>query len=369
MQIIVCISIALFLIVGIILGTVFAVREATAYVKYGGIYLSEGEVNYFASRYKAKYIAELQSKEIGVYDNELFWRFEKDKSGKTYGEILSERTRKYIGEIVYAASVFENNSSLTSSQERYINTLINDRLNSVSDGSIDNFNLDCAEYGFNYDNMKNAVTVEYKAALARAVLYGTDGGNVANIHPDELEPYLNTYSHVKMLFIDFGSASSSEREEKEAVVSEIRTLIDNYKNNLDGSMTPTAFDVYLSENNDGDDTFNSDGCYFKSGSNFTESFRQSYPTVLDKALSMDMGYDEVVYESGVCFIYKYSPDVSSLLVTGNSDTLTDFYYLLSKYVFDKEIIAGRDLVDFTDKYSLIDVVNIKKNGIYGVNLG
>ncbi len=368
MQIIVCITLALTVIFAIVTGAVFIIREANSYVKYGGIYLGRGEVNYFASRYKDAYINELTSDGVGVYDDALFWNYETDESGKTYGELLSEKTKMYIAEIVYAADVFDKKASLSTSQLSYINTIINDRLNSVAEGSVHTFNSLVSVYGFDFESMKNALTVEYKAALARAALYGSDGSYVAKAHPEAVEEYLERYSHVKLLFIDTASYSGVALNEKNAVIEDIRRLIYNYNNNLDNSMTPYAFDIYLNAHNDGDDTYNADGCYFKDGTSFTESFRDSYPTVLEKALGMEKGYDELVYESGVCFIYKYDVSASSLLTTGNADTLSDFYYQLSVYLFDNELVENWQSVIFTEKYGMLDLVNIKKNVIYGVNL-
>jgi hypothetical protein len=368
MQIIICISVAIFLLCGIILATVMIAREATAFVKYEGIYLSKGEVNYFASRYKARYISELREKEIGVYDNELFWNFETDVSGKTYGEILNERTKQYIAEIVYAAALFEKHASLSKANLEHIDMLLRDKLTAISDGSISGFNTLTEDYGFTYDNMKNALTVEYKAALARAAVYGSDGSNVSSLEPILVPEYLDKYSHVKLLFIDYTGLSQSESDAKDILVGQIRDKIENCKNGLDNAMTPTAFDMYLNENNDGDKTFNGSGCYFKDGTRFTESFRESYPTVLEKALSMNKGFDEIDYGNGFCFIYKYDVNISDLLITGNADTLDDFYYCLSIYAFDKKIVDNFSHVSFTEKYATTDVVNIKTNGMYGVNL-
>ena len=80
------------LVFGIVMGTIAIIRSSSAFVKYEGVLMGEGESNYFVSNCKAKFMTKVRNK-IGsrVYDTESFWNSDAEAygyKGKTYGELL-----------------------------------------------------------------------------------------------------------------------------------------------------------------------------------------------------------------------------------------------------------------------------------------
>lgn len=373
--IILLISVAL--IFGAILGTVTAVKEARAVISYEGVRIKEGELNYLLSSYKYDFLSELnRSGVVWVEDTpEFFERVDAD-SGKTYGELLSRGAEEYVRAIAVGTYLFDRYSQLTAEDKREIRRAVEEKTSFVAGGDSSRFDLLGEKYGFDTDDAVGALTMIWKARVARSLIYGEDGSVLTLAsYSEQREDFLNEYSHVRLLFVstkhkyvlgDDGNYVEVDLDpdgQAEAVadIEHIRGLIEGYKTNSGSQMSPVAFKNYESKYLFIPDYIDG-GYYFYSESQYSLDFEEKYPGVVKTALDLEVGeYGEVEWEEGICFIYKYAPDSGAYSLTVNEDFFLDFYSLASIYFYEQSLAALSPDVKVKEKYSLIDLIALPYN--------
>jgi hypothetical protein len=306
------------LIFGAILGTVTAAKEARAVISYEGVRINEGELNYLLSSYKYDFLSELNRRGVVWVEDtpEFFERVDAD-SGKTYGELLSVGAEEYVRAIAVGAYLFDRYSSLTDEDKREIRRAVEEKTSFVAGGDSSRFDLLGEKYGFDTDDAVGALTMIWKARVARSLIYGEDGSVLTlAAYSEQREDFLNEYSHVRLLFVstkhkyvlgDDGKYVEVDLDpdgQAEAVadIENIRGLIEGYKTNSGSQMSPVAFKNYESKYLFIPDYIDG-GYYFYSESQYSLDFNEKYPGVVKTALDLEVGeYGEVEWEEGICFI-------------------------------------------------------------------
>ena len=383
----ICVFLVLVLILGAVLGIITAVKNANAVVKYKGLTMDKETASFFVTYYKYRYMSILSSLGVeNVEDTRGFWNRIYENEGVSYGELLTKSTEQYIRQIMVANYLFDNYARLTSDDKEIINTARSELLTYKADGSKDRFNSEVSRYGFDYSSLKDAITMLYKANVAKNIIYGSDGSNLANF-PEIANEYLAEYTHVKLLFIrtettfvldengdriigDDGNdqtrlLTESEKAERQTLISEIRGYIDAAKVGGDIQMGEEMFDYYLEKHDEGDKDMHTDGYYFHKNSAFTAEFSEVFKNVVDKSYAMEIGsYDEVNVDFGICFIYKYEPTANVYASTLAEACFTDFYSDAANVMFEKTLTELSADVIFTEKFKKIDIIALPYNYDY-----
>ena len=386
LTIFVCIFLSIVIIFGATLGIIMGVIKSRAVIKYESTRLDEGEVIYLASLFKSSYIASLvKGGNTKARDNSVFWSSASEIDGKTQGDLLREAFVEYISGIAVKNSLYLDTERFTSSQKKDIKALLDTRLSYLGCDSKKDFNLMSDKLGFDYDDMLDASYLLYKANTAFPLIYGDDGSNLKNF-TSECDKYLNTYSHVALIFIrsedvyvfdeegkltydDEGQIvtrplTAEERAEREGNAEKLRTYIKNLNEGLSGAITPETFELYMKEHSDTDPEYINRGYYFHPSAQATAEFYEVYPEVVERALDMEIGeYSEVSCSDGVCFIYRYDVAKNAYADTTNV-FFTDFFSDGAAWCFGENIKALSEGVSFAEEFSNIDIVSIPSNSKY-----
>ena len=363
---------AVVLIAGAVIGVVTGVKNSRAVLKYEGVRVDEGELNYLLFSYKYEFLSSLNnSLDFGVVNSEAFFAGVDEKSGKTYGELLNAGALDYVRDVTVGAYLFDRYSSLSDKEEEAIEKSVEERINQTSYGDRGAFDSVCEKYGFDSDDMESALRLIYKYNSARGKIYGEDGGVLSlSEYRAECEDYLSTYSHVKLLFVstehkyvknDFGEYVEMDLDpdgqaEAHADIERIRELIRGYETGADEQMSLVAFERYereylfIPEFIDG-------GYYFSPDSEYSAYLESKYPGVVTTALDMKLdSYAELEWEEGICFIYKYPRESGAYGFSVNEDFFGDFYADASVYLYNKTLEVLRGGVSIKDAYYDVDLI-------------
>ncbi len=367
----VCIFAAFVMIFGIVFGVIAMINDAKIVVKLDNASMDEGTVRVFASYYKSLHISALQREGYtDAKDTRSFWKSTRS-DGKTQGEFYIESFEDYIAGILAGCSLVYEERGLTSSEEKYIKEKAEEFLNYY--GSEDAFNEAMSEYGFDYDDFLNALTLSYASSLAMDIMYGYEGSALQSGSADALMmcyEYLSTYSRVKWLYLakemivdDEGNdvyLTESEKAERQQIAEALREAIRCEKEDLDGAISTDMFMLYL-EQSDGDMSMNETGYYFNENAEQTALLYQYQPELVRSSLDMEVGeYIEVETDDAICFIYKCEVDYSAYTDSDNP-FFSDFYSDAARYFYTNLVKLMSEDAEFRDKFYDIDLVSIPKN--------
>lgn len=377
------------LLVGVIFGAIGIVRNVRAVVKYKGIYLNEGVVNYLASSYKYDFMSALTRSGVEAYDSPLFWQ-STSEDGVKWADALADGTERYIRRVVVGSYLFDKNTRLNSNDKAVISKAIEEVVSYRAEGSTKKFDEIGAEMGFTYKDFQKAAELLYKYEMAEAVIFGYDGSALESggFTAECSEFFESAYSHVKLLIIrtdgelvtdETGKQTVSEydddkRAEVLSDIEEIRALIDNPSGDVDNYvMNEEAFDWYINKYKTG--TVNdTEGYYFSysasSASSYSKEFAKDAPEVVKLAVSMGIGhYAECELEFGVCFIYKCPLEENAYTRIALSHFFEDFYENASTYVYSKSVDVYIGDVTVKEKYDRNAVVTKPYNQMLAVKFG
>lgn len=376
------------LLVGIIFGIVSIVRNSGAVIKYNGVYVSEGVANYLVSSYKYDFMSTLIRQGVDCYDSSYFWQSEAE-DGKTWGEILSENTEKYLKQVVVGSYLFDRNTRLSKDDKAVIEKAVNEVLEYRAGADVDTFNDMAEKMGFTYRDFKDAAEMLYKYEMAETVIFGYDGTSLSSgLFSAECDEYYESaYSRVKLMFIrtegdyaidpDTGKQVYSEfdddrKAEIQNYIERIRTLIYNTEHELAAEwIDEELFDQYTSkEFGDWNPQANRSGYYFSSESSYSREFALDSPELVKLALSMDVGdYAECEVDIGVCFIYKCDLVDGAYKNNALDHFFEDFYSCASSYLYSNSVNVYLPSVTVKETYNANAVVSIPYNSELAVKFG
>ena len=391
---IVCIFLGVVVIFTGVAGIMIAVRNSHAVAIYENVTVDEGVANFLASRCKVYYLAELRAAGVdGVNDTEAFY-LKTAEDGRTYGEIFEEKCKNYIAEIMVAARLFDIYGTYTRDDDNKIAKAVSEFLKNKAENSVSKFNEIAEDYGFDYDDFVYAAHLLYKADQTMELIYG-DGGENLKSFPDQCNEYLDTYSHVSLLFIrsedkivvseEDGSTSrvpltSDEIAERAALIADISTMIKNREEGTTGEgikwIDPQIFADLVKKSTDGDPDMADEGYYFHASAETTAEFSEAFPEVVARSFEMSIGdyarvdcaipsSDGSGYDfKGVCFIYKSEPENGAYSDETNV-FFSDFYSDAAMYLYPRMISELTPDVQITPLYdAIMNVVTIPKNTKY-----
>ncbi len=383
----VCIFLAIVLIFAGVLIAISASRTSASVAYYKTVAMDKETANYFVTKYKSIYKAELEASVDNVSDTRFFWN-SLAEDGKTYGEHLVEGAREYIAEILITNYLFDKYATLTSSERNKITKAVEDTITYTVGGDGNAFEEDVKKYGFSYKSYKTAAVMLYKSQMAKSIICGTDGSALKDEN-ELIQGYISEYSHVKLLFIrtettfeldtdgnrkkdDNGNyilrdLTSEEKAARVALIQEIKGYIN--ATGSEAAMNPTMFDNYLTSYDEGDSDSHAYGYYLHPASEFTLVFYGKYPELTEKIFELGevgengkFAYADV--EVGTCFVYKYAASAADLDENSLAECFADFYTNLSSVFFERQITALKSDVKFKKKFSQIDILGLPYNPNY-----
>ena len=358
---------------GATFGTILIVKQATAVVSYGTVTISKGTASYLISRFKATYIDKANDTNSLAGDYEGFWQSEFEP-GVTHGVRFELEAAEYLKQLVVAARMFDAKTSLTSEDRRIIKQTYTDVLVHHANGDINFFNEIGSQYGFNYNDFKNAVTLLYKATQAYGVWYQS----TSDLPDEDKTAALQEYTRVRLLFIrtetklvtntETGkqeeiALSEAEKEQRTQTISELRKAIEAYYAGADGQINEEFFDAYQSTYGEGDKTLDDYGYYLHSEAECTKEFRTKFGSVVDAAFEMQVGdYREVDVEIGTCFIYKCPVLMGAYDVPALDRWFSDFLaYVSQTYSYPRILSEVSAAVKEGPKFSEMNFVALPMN--------
>lgn len=353
LTIFVCIFLAVVLIFGATFGIIIGVRNSRAVVTYENVRVDEGALRYLGAYYKISYVRALRASGVRAYDTEDFWN-STDKSGKTYKELYTESFEGYVRSLVASVNVFLTYSSYTKEDKQSVKDTVEELLTYKAGGSEKEFDRMAEKYGFDYDDFCAAAELLYKADKAKTIVFGENGESLA-YSAEDCAKYLNTYSHVSLLFVrtketfqrdeegnilygDDGNAlmremTDEEKSERGEIINKLTSAIEAKKNGGDYQITPEMFEIYL-EKSDGDAAMHKKGYYFNENADATAEFATVFPEVVECALEMELyDYRRVETSIGVCFIYRYDI-VKGAYSDEENPFFSDFYADAANYLYE-----------------------------------
>ena len=367
------IFLSLVLLVGAIIGTVSIIKNSRSVMSYKGIYVSGGVANYLASSYKYSYMSTLRKIGINCTDSESFWQ-SKAEGGKTYGELLSENTDRYLKSVLVGSYLFDRNTKLTAYDKTVIENSISQVLEYRADGDVDRFNEIGEPMGFDYKDFEKAAELIYKFETAKTVIFGYDATALqGGLFTEECDKYYKeNYSRVRLLIVrtdgklvtnsETGKTELEEYTEEEkaqalAKIEEIRGKI------ADGSMHENAFIWYI-QNYYPTDTVNDEkGYYFSPSSAYSQNFAaEGGKNAVKLAISMNVGeYAECELDIGTCFIYKCELEDGAYASYTLERFFEDFYINAAPSIYINSLVDYFGDVKVKKKYDMTSVVALPYN--------
>ena len=387
MLIILCIFVALVLIFGIVLVTIFAINSRRSYFSFGGVRIEEGEASFFSAYYKDRFLTD--NAKNGAKDTPEFWASKYDENA-TYGELLRSECERFIKEIAVKNYLFDRFCEFDVIDEVNVKKTVKEILEFKAEGSEEKFNEKFGECGFDFDDFESAAELLYKAEAVGERIYGVGGANMKNF-PSECDKFFESYSHVKLLFIrtedrflldsngnrvpdengddTLVPLTEDEKAARQTLISEIRSAIKAFEDKTsDLRMTPEYFNLLLSNHGEGDPNMTSSGYYFSPISEYTLNFAEGNESLLEivkRSLGMEKDtYAELSYSGGVCFIYKYANTPGAYTDTSETGCFSDFYILAADASYRDAVSEIVEDVKVSDKFSKIDLTALPVKNMF-----
>ncbi len=376
LTIFICIFMAFVLLFGGTVLTVTLVRQSRYAAKYKGYGIDAKTATYLASYYKYSYLTALSRAGVDAYDSEFFWSSKPEDGAKTYGELLNEGTEDYIKKTLVAVYLYNSYGKLADKDKDKISAAISYKLQNGAgmDGTEKTFNRNTEQYGYNYKAFKNAAEILYKASRARSLV----GGLLLEEYPDGYNDYLQTYSHVKLIFVDGEKKIGADGEptdltdaEKASFATDIATFRSNIENSLAGE---DAFNVFADKYNCVKSISGGTEYYLASDETFTKTaMAADFPEVVKAALALPLEGREAAIEcdydgdpdnATTCFIYKYKPADYDYGKSQYEAYFADFEANALTYLYGKILALYAADAELTSKFEPIDPVALKYDYSY-----
>ncbi len=376
LTIFICIFMAFVLLFGGTVLTVTLVRQSRYAAEYKGFGIDTKTATYLTSYYKYSYITSLRRAGVNALDTESFWASKPEGGTKTYGELLREGAEDYIKKTIVAVYLYNSYGKLSDKDEDKISAAISYKLQNGADmdGTVKTFNRNTEQYGYNYKSFKKAAEILYKASRARSPVSGL----LLEEYPDGYNDYLQTYSHVKLIFVDGakkigadGEPTDLTAEEKASLATDLAAFRSNIANSLAGE---EAFDAFAEKYNCVASIIGGTEYYLAPDENFTKTtMAEAFPEVVKAALSLPLEGREAAIEcdydgdpdnATTCFIYKYKPQSYDYGKSQYEAYFTDFEANAMTYLYGKILTLYAADAKLTDKFKSIDPLSLKYDYSY-----
>ncbi len=344
---VVCIALLLVAAIAVTV-LLFAFQEEPNVVSLGAAGVTQPTFNYYLGAYKYEFL--IQYKEDGLRDMGNSWRSVSSDGVRTWEERFYDEFSEFLARKIAAAALFDNAYSLKSDSREEIN----DRLQIIisANGGKKATNEILARYGCDTEDLRRAVTLDYKGAMLYQILYGTDGSGL----PDGLleETYQKEYAHVKTVFIrtkgKLQSDGTNEAMSAEAL-EEAERKIATLQAYLDDGMDEKEF-LALQEQFNEDEIAKSypNGIYLSKESVYDEE-------VIEQALAMKPKQFALVSgEYGAYLIYRMDNPVGAYAQKDNAMWFRTFIADVTEREYEKHVDRVVDEVRFDEGLFYDDLV-------------
>ena len=406
---------SLVLLLGIVLGTVAIVKNASYAVKLESVGMTEGVANYFVTLFKDSYIRQLKSSGVEAADTAAFWAspyINEQVSTSTQGDYLKLYVENNVKKILADNYLFDKYLTLSSEAKNDIAMTVREILYTKAANSRSQFDSDAELYGFDYDDFKTAVEMLYKSSAVTKGVFGSNGQNLVGLTDYCDEFFMGSddfvgYTRAKVVFVrtedtfkldENGNRikesttdadgkliqvdvtrplTKEEKEAREKHISVFEACIDGFKND---TVPKSTFDeeaekVYAYGEND---SVGYDGYYFCRGNFFTNEFSTAYSDVVEKATRLSVGevgvveytkesegYDERNGFVGKVYIYRVENETRAY-ENVTSPFFTDFYRVASYALTLRMADENMEKATFRDRWQNINILTHKYTGYYGI---
>lgn len=329
------------------------------------------------------------------YDS--FWDMIVDKDGSTYNDLYCGLVLDNVKTIIAAAHAFDElGLSLSSETVKEIDKEMEDLVEYIGEGSKAILNGTLAEFGANYDVLREVYILEAKAQAVRNELFGVDGAKVSDILKQSfMEEHYVRFKHVflytvkpqeeldaegniayfdpdskEYLYLKDSTTTAKKNDKGEYVTDKFNNIVYvdadgkvaydtkngqvSYVHNDKGeTVTRKATDEELAdirakaeringlvERGDDFDTLVNDYSEDVGKNEYTNGYYltegDSYEIAEVKKAVFEMEIDEVrtvTSEYGIHIVKRYELDQGAFANTTNADFFTDFNSSLVEYLF------------------------------------
>lgn len=332
--------------------------------------------------------------------NDSFWDTLMDTSGTTYGtyytDLMLENAKTYLA----ALALFEERDlKLPKETLNAIDEELEEILENEWDGSKNDFNAKLAEFGANYEILREAKIIEAKIEYLRDDLFGTDGSKIgAKLKDDYYEKnyrrfkqmFFYTYKFVteidqttgeeKILTDSNGYPMTEEMTEAEirnvldrateaygkAVLDNEPSFLDAYKNGASAHGDAGVFDAMLPEKNDkGKYVYNEDTGMqtYTGGYYITAETEYDSPEVVKALFEMEVGEIRVIRsEYGIHIVRRYENEESGYAKDENADFFASFVNDLEDVLLTDYLAPYKEKVTVHEEvYATVSIKDVTPN--------
>ncbi len=309
----------------------------------------------------------------GIYDvgDSALWR-EEDSLGRTYNEIFTEFVWDNMKTMLCAMKLFDDyNLTLPEDTVADIDATMKEMLRDHADGSKSELNAILANYGVNYDILRDSYIMKAKIDCLEEYLYG-DGGIERITVTERNRYYSKNYVHIKQIFLytankpqtdsegnykydDEGKVLTRDFTDAEIAEQERRAL--EVMANLDAG---ASFDslIYAYSEDDANTAY-PEGYYFTRASQYVDE-------VVEAAFELSENeYTMLDSEYGIHIIKRLPLEEKGYASEQNSDFFSDFEKNLKTELFTKKLkqLEG-DIVIDEELLGKYDIIGSKVNLSY-----
>ncbi|MBR3966994.1 MAG: peptidylprolyl isomerase [Clostridia bacterium] len=296
--------------------------------------------------------------------DETVW--DQTSDGKTYNEIFTGFVKQNAMTLLCVLHEFEElKLKLPESEIKSIDSTMEKILRERADGDKATLNAELAQYGVNYDILREVYIIEAKMSYLRDYLYGAGGvepisDNVKN------EYYNNNYARIKQIF--FYTANKPVTDEEGNYVYNEQGYVETrdyteeelteQKNKASSVMTSLTagqdFDLLMASQNE-DDAAKTypNGYYLTKSSQYVEE-------VIEAAFSLGEGeFTMVESEYGIHIVKRLPLDEKGYASVTNEDFFSDFEDTLTTEVFTARLSKYESKIKFNEE--LISKYDVKSS--------
>ena len=318
-------------------------------VSLGTAGVTEPMFNYYLASYKYQFLIEY--KEEGLHDMGNSWRSLSSDGTRTWEERFYDEFAEILARKVAAAALFDASYSLSRNSRQEINERMdaiiesNGKTKAKTNEILEKFDCDL-------DDVRRAVTLDYKVAMLYSILYGTDGSGL----PDGLleECYQRDYARVMTVFVrtkgklqSDGTNAPMTEEALEDADRKIATLRDY----LEDGMDEKEFLLLQEQFNEDEIAENyPNGIYLSAASVYDQA-------VIESSLELKVGGAALVEgEYGAYLVYRLSSPAGAYLQESNAMWFRGFIDSVTEREFDRLIDEVVGDVHFEDELFIDDTV-------------
>ena len=323
-------------------------EEETHVVSLGTAGVSEDAFHYYLATYKYEFLREY--KEEGLRDNGASWRSLSSDGEHTWEKLFYLEFSDYLARKIAAAAIFDASYSLSATSRGEINAKFKSVL--AENGGKKAVNEALSLYSCDSEDLRRAMTLDYKGAMLYSILYGTNGSGL----PEGLleETYQKEFAHVQTVFIRTAGKINSdgtkteltatEQEEAERKIATLQAYLE------DGMTEAEILSLQAQFNEDEIAAKYPNGIYLSEIGVHDEK-------VIEQALSLKVGEGALVQgEYGAYLIYRLSNPVGAYAQEANAEWFRGFTQTVAEREYGKLIEGVLSDVRFEEDLFYDDLV-------------